>query len=358
MKRLNNAMAQAWVRLGPRYLPFADVATGSIPLRRLLRLALFQVSVGMAVVLLTGTLNRVMIVELNVATWLVATMVALPLVFAPLRVLIGHRSDTHRSVLGWRRVPFIWMGTLMQFGGLAIMPFALIILSGDMLGPEIISGPAAAALAFLMVGAGLHMTQTAGLALATDLVDEDTRPRVVALLYVMLLLGMVVSSLIFGALLAEFSQITLIKVIQGAAAITMVLNVIALWKQEARDPAKTSKKKPRTPFRVAWRQYASVPGARRLLVAVGLGTAAFSAQDVLLEPYGGEILGLSVGQTTLLTAILATGALVGFCLSGFLLKRQIDACRLAALGAVIGLPAFILEIIYLAEQLARSPSAV
>ena len=85
----------------------------------------------MAMVLLTGTLNRVMILELHVPAWLVALMISLPLVFAPLRALIGFRSDEHRSVLGWRRVPYIWFGTLMQFGGLAIMPFALILLSGQ-----------------------------------------------------------------------------------------------------------------------------------------------------------------------------------------------------------------------------------
>ena len=62
-------------------------------------------------------------------------MLALPLLFAPLRTLIGFRSDHHRSVLGWRRVPFIWFGTMAQFGGFAIMPFALLILSGDTTGP-------------------------------------------------------------------------------------------------------------------------------------------------------------------------------------------------------------------------------
>ena len=123
-KRLDAASA-------PRFLPFADAATAELPLGRLLRLSLFQVSVGMAMVLLIGTLNRVMIVELGVPAWLVALMVSLPLVFAPFRALIGFRSDTHRSVLGWRRVPYIWMGTLLQFGGLAIMPFALLVLSGD-----------------------------------------------------------------------------------------------------------------------------------------------------------------------------------------------------------------------------------
>ena len=239
MSRLTHRMAKAWTLVGPRFLPFADAATAELPLGRLLRLALFQVTVGMAVVLLTGTLNRVMIVELGLPSALVALMVALPLVFAPFRALLGFRSDFHRSALGWRRVPYIWMGTLIQFGGLAIMPFALIILSGDTHGPGYL-GPIAAALAFLLVGAGLHTTQTAGLALATDLAPEASRPRVVALLYVMLLLGMVGSSLVFGALLDEFSQIRLIKVVQGAAVATMVVNIIALWKQEARDPARTA----------------------------------------------------------------------------------------------------------------------
>ena len=105
-----------WVSLGPRFLPFADVATPDLPLSRLLRLSLFQVSVGMSLVLLVGTLNRVMIVELGVSAALVGIMVSLPLVFAPFRALIGFRSDTHRCELGWRRVPFIWNGTLLQFG--------------------------------------------------------------------------------------------------------------------------------------------------------------------------------------------------------------------------------------------------
>ena len=168
MNRASAALVKRLMQIGPGVLPFADAGTAELPLPRLLRLSLFQVTVGMAAVLLIGTLNRVMIVELGVPSWLVALMLSLPLVFAPFRALIGFRSDTHRSVLGWRRVPYIWFGTLMQFGGLAIMPFALLILSGDTTGPIII-GQAAAALAFLLVGAGLHTVQTVGLALATDL---------------------------------------------------------------------------------------------------------------------------------------------------------------------------------------------
>jgi BCD family chlorophyll transporter-like MFS transporter len=340
MKGFNDKLARTWVNVSPRFLPFADAASAELPLGRLLRLSLFQVSVAMAFVLLNGTLNRVMIVELGVPTFVVAIAVSLPLLFAPFRALIGFKSDTHRSVLGWKRAPFIWFGSLLQFGGLAIMPFALILLSGDTTGPAWI-GYAGAALAFLLVGAGLHTTQTAGLALATDIAPEDARPRVVAFLYVMLLVGMVVSSIVLGWLLSEFSQLRLIQVVQGAAAVTMILNVVALWKQEVRDPSRTRGRAAGAPgFMESWRELAQSGPWTRVLISVGLGTAAFSMQDILLEPYGGEILHLSVGQTTALTGFLACGTLLGFVVASGALTSGFDPFRLAALGAVAGLFAF------------------
>ncbi len=332
--------ADLWTEVGTKFLPFADAASETLPLGRLLRLSLFQISVGMALTLLTGTINRVMIVELGVFAWLVALMVSLPLVFAPFRALIGHKSDTHRSLLGWRRGPYIWFGSLLQFGGLAIMPFALLILSGDAVNGPVWVGQAGAALAFLLVGAGLHATQTAGLALATDIAPEKTQPRVVALLYVMLLVGMGASALVFGVLLSEFTQLKLIKVIQGAAVVTMALNMIALWKQETRNPALTDPKSPRPRFKDSWGRLVADPRAKRLLVAVGLGAAAFSMQDVLLEPYGGEILNLSVSATTLLTAIFAAGTLAGFAFATRRLMRGGEPHRLAGVGALIGIFAF------------------
>jgi BCD family chlorophyll transporter-like MFS transporter len=337
--------ATVWLQVAPRFLPFADAATAQLPLLRLFRLSLFQVSVGMASALLVGTLNRVMIVEMGVSAWLVSLMVALPLVFAPFRALVGFRSDTHRSVLGWKRVPYIWLGTWLQFGGLAIMPFALFLLSGDITnGPEWL-GHASAALAFLLVGAGMQTTQTAGLALATDLAPESSRPRVVALMYVMLLLGMVVSGLVFGAILANFTPRRLIGVVQGAATLTMALNLIALWKQEPRNPKATAPSLPRPLFSESWKAFMAQGRTLRFLAGVGCGTAAFSMQDIILEPYGGEILGLSVAATTILTALLAGGALAAFSLAARWLSQGADAHRLSAYGVLAGIVAFVAVIL-------------
>ena len=343
MNRLNQQLLRVWAGLGARFLPFADAATPDLPLSKLLRLSLFQVSVGMAVVLLVGTLNRVMIVELGVPASLVAVMIAMPLVFAPFRALIGFRSDTHASALGWRRVPYLWKGTMLQFGGLAMMPFALLVLSG---GGNASQWPAwfgqlGAALAFLLVGAGLHMTQTVGLALATDLAPVESQPKVVGLMYVMLLMGMIVSSLVFGALLSDFTPAKLIQVIQGAAVVTIVLNIAAMWKQEKRNPSRNSGTVKEQSFRDSWDSFCLGGNAVRRLCAVGLGTMAFSMNDILLEPYGGQVLQLSVAATTKLTATLAVGGLLGFGLASRVLSRGADPFRMAGYGALAGIPAFL-----------------
>jgi BCD family chlorophyll transporter-like MFS transporter len=329
-------------RFAPRFLPFADVASETVPLGRLLRLSLFQVTVGMALVLLVGTLNRVMIVELNVPAFLVSVMLALPLVFAPFRTLIGHRSDTHVSAFGVRRVPFIIRGSMLQFGGFAVMPFALLVLAGfgESVDAPLWLGHGSAALAFLMVGAGVHIVQTAGLALACDLVPEQDQPKVVGLMYVMLLVGMIAAAFVFGALLANYTPGRLIQVIQGAAVVTVLLNGIALWKQEPRNRTRAAAPPDRTSFAEAWSALARGQGMILLLIVIGFGTAGFGMADVLLEPYGGQILGMTVGQTTRLTAMLAGGTLVGFTVAWKVIGAGANPVGIALGGLALGIPAF------------------
>ena len=101
-----------------------------------------------------------------------------------------------------------------------------------------------------------------------------------------------------------------VQVVQAAALVTLALNAVALWKQEARDPARAAalKAAPQPVFRDAWRRFIANGRAKRFLWSVGLGTAAFNMQDIVLEPYGGEILNLGVGATTALTALMALTA--------------------------------------------------
>lgn len=332
---------QTFRTLTTRWLPFADAASEGLPLGQLLRLSLFQISVGMATVLLMGTLNRVMIVELSVPAFVVAAMIALPVLSAPFRAILGFRSDTHRSAIGWKRVPYLWFGSLWQFGGLAVMPFALLVLGGDIVHRVPFAGEVLAALAFLMAGVGMHMTQTAGIALAADRATDATRPRVVALLYVTFLIGMAGSAVILGLLLRDYTDLRLIQVVQACAVATILFNVVALWKQEKVRPMTAAERAaPRPAFREAWGDYWAGGQAGRLLAVVFLGGLAFNMQDVLLEPYGGEVLGLSVAATTMLTFAWAAGALLGFGLAARWLMAGQDPFRLAARGILVGVAAF------------------
>ena len=326
-------------KISKHILPFSDAGSTSFSLFQLLRLSLFQISVGMATVMLAGTLNRVMIVELLVPASLVAIMIAIPVLIAPLRTFYGHKSDTYKSFIGWKRIPYMWFGSLFQFGGLAIMPFAIIILSGDQtVGPSW-AGEVLVAIAFLFTGIGMHITQTVGVALAADRATKENRPRVVALLYFMFLFGMGISAVVIGILLADFSKLRLIQVVQGSAVLTLILNLVAVWRQE-QIIINQQKNDKSEKFFLSWKKFISDRKTNSLIWVVFWGTLAFSMQDVLLEPYGGQILGLSVSETTNLTGVWALGALLGLALAANNSKKTVSSVSNAMTALLIGIVGF------------------
>ncbi len=326
-------------KISKNILPFSDAGSANFSLFQLLRLSLFQISVGMATVMLAGTLNRVMIVELLVPASLVAVMIAIPVLIAPLRTFYGHKSDTYKSFIGWKRIPYMWFGSLFQFGGLAIMPFAIIILSGDQtVGPSW-AGEVLVAIAFLFTGIGMHITQTVGLALAADRATKENRPRVVALLYFMFLFGMGISAVVIGILLADFSKLRLIQVVQGSAVLTLILNLVAVWRQE-QIIINNQKNDKSEKFFLSWKKFISDRKTNSLIWVVFWGTLAFSMQDVLLEPYGGQILGLSVSETTNLTGVWALGALLGLALAANNSKKTVSSVSNAMAALLIGIVGF------------------
>ncbi len=326
-------------KISKNILPFSDAGSSNFSLFQLLRLSLFQISVGMATVMLAGTLNRVMIVELLVPASLVAVMIAIPVLIAPLRTFYGHKSDTYKSFIGWKRIPYMWFGSLFQFGGLAIMPFAIIILSGDQtVGPSW-AGEVLVAIAFLFTGIGMHITQTVGLALAADRATKENRPRVVALLYFMFLFGMGISAVVIGILLADFSKLRLIQVVQGSAVLTLFLNLVAVWRQE-QIIINSQKNHKSEKFILSWKKFISDRQTNSLIWVVFWGTLAFSMQDVLLEPYGGQILGLSVAETTNLTGVWALGALLGLALAANNSKKTVSSVSNAMTALLIGIVGF------------------
>ena len=290
-----------------------------LPLGRLLRLSLFQVSVGMAAVLLTGHAEpgddrraRRPGVAGRADGVAAAAVRAVPRAD---RLPLGH-PPLGCSAGG--ACPIIWFGTLLQFGGLAIMPFALIVLSGRQHAAR--PGPArcGAALAFLLVGAG-HAHDADGGPRAGHRPARRTSAaarRGAALRDAAGRHGGQRARL--RPLLRDFTPLRLIQVIQGAAvrdhgaqhhrAVEAGRRATPADARARRAAARASA----TPGRSSWRR----GRARRLLVAVALGTAGLQHAGrparTLWRPDPRPV---GVGATTLLTALLALGALVGFALA-------------------------------------------
>jgi MFS transporter, BCD family, chlorophyll transporter len=160
-------------------------------------------------------------------------------------------------------------------------------------------------------------------------------------MYVMLLVGMILSAFAYGALLENYTPGRLIQVIQGSAVLTVALNFYAMWKQEARDRSRASAPKgPEVRFSEAWARLTERAGMIRLLAIIALGTAGFGMADVLLEPFGGQVLQMTVAETTRLTVFLACGSLIGFTLASRWLTAGARPIDMAIYGALAGLPAF------------------
>lgn len=307
------------------------------------RLGLFQFGVGLSLAPITGTLNRVLINDLGISAAIVALLIALHYFASPVRAFIGYRSDKSRSMGKWR-TPYIVLGVMLTYAGLALAPFSLILLGGHgtiSFLPALIICIAI----FLAYGAGVGIVETIYLALVSDITSPQDRGKVLSVLWMMLILGTVVSAVVMGSLLNNYSHIRLIQVMQGSALWFVILTVIALWQQERLRPDGTIISNLKT-VRVRlslWESVQMLSGQqvlKGLFIVIFIATMAFATHDVLLEPYGGQVLGMSVSATTRLTALWGVTTILGVSLAAFLLWRKLAPVLLIGLGCLVGLCGF------------------
>ncbi|MCU0490231.1 MAG: BCD family MFS transporter [Chloroflexaceae bacterium] len=311
---------------------------------KVLRLGLFQFGMGLSLAPITGTLNRVLIDDMRIPAVAVALLIALHYFVSPTRALIGYRSDQYRAEGNWR-TPYLVLGAMLTYGGLATAPFTLILLSGEGVLPF---WPAFifCLFIFLAYGLGVNIVETIFLALVSDITPPKERGRVLAVLWMMLVLGTVAGSFIIGQLLVNYSHVRLIQVMQGSAVAFIALTFIALLGQEklnrrgkvesAHAPA-PMRQTLRESVRMLWR----MPVLRKLFVILFLATLGFACHDVLLEPYGGQVLGMSVAATSQLTAFWGMAMIVAVALSGWWLWRGGSSVALIMAGCAVGALGFL-----------------
>ncbi len=273
----------------------------------IVRLGLVQTALGSIVVLTTSTLNRVMVVELALPAILPGVLVALHYLIQVIRPRLGHGSD-----VGGRRTPWIIGGmAVLALGGVA----AAIATAWMATNP--LAGIVLAVIAFAAIGIGVGASGTALLVLLAKRVDERRRAAAATIVWMMMIAGFAVTAMLAGHLLDPFSPARLVAVTSGVSIVAFVVALIAVWNVEGRavsSPTLPEAMRAKPPFREALRQVWAEPQARRFTIFVFVSMLAYSAQDLILEPFAGTVFGMTPGETTKLSGVQHGGVLVGMLL--------------------------------------------
>jgi len=285
----------------------------------IVRLGLVQTALGSIVVLTTSTMNRVMVVELALPAMLPGLLVALHYAVQVLRPRFGYGSD-----LGGRRTPWIVGGmAVLAIGGIGAA-CATALMAAD---PA--TGIALAVLAFLLIGAGVGACGTSLLVLLAKRVDADRRAPAATIVWVMMIIGFIVTAATAGHFLDPFSPQRLVVITAVVAAIAMTTTLLAVCGVEAAGDrlggATTGAIGARPGFVRALANTWSDPQARAFTVFVFVSMLAYSAQDLILEPFAGTVFGYTPGESTRLAGVQNTGVL-----SGMLLVALMGSARLRA----------------------------
>jgi BCD family chlorophyll transporter-like MFS transporter len=310
--------------------------SGAARIANHVRLGAFPIAYGLSGVLIGGTLNRVMIAELKLPATLVAVLFTLPLLVSPLRLWFGYRSDGF-PIFGRRREPYMVLGALLIGGGVAAIANWTVRTAAT---PAVfVPG---AVLAFLLYGVGRNLAHNTYQALLAEKFTGSVRARAVTLYEVVTLLGSVMGAGALGKALEHYDPSRLVAVANIVALVIVALACFAVPGQEARAAGAANAETARgKPFGEVVRDYVwADPQVRRLFIVVICTFIGTLAQDVLLEPYGALVLGMSVGATTRLTMFWGLGVLAAMLLSGLWLLRMLGPLRLMRIGLGVSIAVF------------------
>jgi BCD family chlorophyll transporter-like MFS transporter len=294
----------------------------------ILRLGLVQTSLGAVVVLTTAALNRVMVVEHALPAMLPGALVALHYAVQMLRPRLGHGSDQ-----GGRRTPWI-------VGGMAVLGLGGVVAAAATawMGTALVPGILLAVLGFLMVGLGVGAAGTSLLVLLASRVTPARKPAAASIVWIMMIAGFVVTTATTGRLLDPYTPERLVAVTAAVSVIAFLVSIVAVAGIEGRGQAAPAERAAPTAFRTALAEVWSEPAARHFTLFVFVSMLAYSAQDLILEPFAGAVFGMTLGESTQLSSVQHGGVLVGMiaiAILGSLAKGGIRMLRGWILGGCL-----------------------
>ncbi len=299
---------------------------------QIVRLGLVQMCLGAIVVLMTSTLNRVMVVELALPALVPGLLVGLHYAVQLSRPGWGFKSDT-----GGRRTPWIIGGMALLAGG-AMLAAAAVVLAGT----RPVAGIALSVPAYVAIGAGVGAAGTSLLAFIAGATAPHRRAAAATITWLMMIAGIALTAGTVGAVLDPFTPGRLMVIVSVVALGGVGLTALALWGIERRicivPPAAPQ------PLREGIAEIWAEPLARRFTLFVFLSMTAYFMQELILEPYAGTVFGFTPGQSTQLSGAQNGGVFLGMLAVGIAvtglgigsLRGWVVAGCLGSAGALAG----------------------
>ena len=275
---------------------------------QIIRLGLIQACLGAVVVVTTSTLNRIMVVELALPALLPGFLVAWHYAVQMVRPRMGFGSDKGRRATPWM------MGGMLVLGvGGVMAAWATVWMATQPL-----YGALLAWFSFSLIGLGVSACGTSLLALMAKRVPDERRAPAATTVWLMMIVGFAVTAGVVGKLIDPYSPQVLLQVSAGLSLLTACITALCLWGLEkdvdpsqAVTPSVSTERLQKQNFKEAFQEVWSEPAARTFTVFVFMSMLAYSAQDLILEPFAGAVHGFTPGQTTQLSGWHHMGVLIG-----------------------------------------------
>ncbi|MFO1173160.1 MAG: BCD family MFS transporter [Hyphomicrobiaceae bacterium] len=318
------------------------------------RLGLVQMALGAIVVLTTSTMNRIMVVELVLPAMLPGFLVVIHHALQLTRPSWGHRSD-----VAGRRTAWI-------IGGMATLAAGAIVAAVSIMLMETSRGLgiAGAVCGFVLIGLGVGCAGTSLLALLAKQVSPARRPAAATIVWVMMIVGFILTAGFAGHFLDPYSSTRLVGVTTAVSVIALLVATVAVLGIE-RQPASTGDtpvERGDVPFREALRFVATEPRTLQFAIFIFVSMIAFSAQDLILEPFAGIVFGLTPGQSTKLSSVQNMGVLLGMIavpvcasLAGRIADARVKWATSLGIWTVVGCISSVLALALLAYSAAAGP---
>jgi BCD family chlorophyll transporter-like MFS transporter len=272
-----------------------------------MKIGTFHIGSSFVDLLTSGVLNRVLISDLHIWATPVALLSALRYLLAPLSIWAGYRSDT-TPLFGMHRLPYVWLGRLPMVLSLPLLPIVTVILAAN---PTSILGWALATLSFLVYGVGSLISGSTYLALVRDSAPPAKRGLALSIVQIFLIVSFPLAGIVYGRMMPTYDPATFWQIVLTGMVIAGGFFFFSIFGEERPGHVIVADApQDQLPFMNLLREMWADRRTRLFFLFLALGAVSASAQDAVLEPFGGDIFGMTVGETTRFNAYWGGGVLV------------------------------------------------